>query len=173
MVVKVLLVEDDCVLCEVFSDILLLGGYEFVVVDLVEVVLLVLVCEVFSLVISDVNMLGMDGYQLFGLICICYLYLLVLLMIVYGVVDCVVEVMCQGVVDYLVKLFEVWVLFDLVVCYVLGQLLGSEEDGLVVLELVSWQLLELVVWVVCSDFIVLIFGEFGIGKEVLVNYIYQ
>ncbi len=68
MAAKVLLVEDDRALREALSDTLLLGGHEFVAVDSAEAALPVLAREAFSLVISDVNMPGMDGHQLLGLI---------------------------------------------------------------------------------------------------------
>ena len=102
MAAKVLLVEDDRALREALSDTLLLGGHEFVAVDSAEAALPVLAREAFSLVISDVNMPGMDGHQLLGLIRTRYPHLPVLLMTAYGAVDRAVEAMRQGAADYLV-----------------------------------------------------------------------
>ncbi|HCE6795531.1 TPA: sigma-54-dependent response regulator transcription factor FleR [Pseudomonas aeruginosa] len=173
MAAKVLLVEDDRALREALSDTLLLGGYEFVAVDSAEAALPVLAREAFSLVISDVNMPGMDGHQLLGLIRTRYPHLPVLLMTAYGAVDRAVEAMRQGAADYLVKPFEARALLDLVARHALGQLPGSEEDGPVALEPASRQLLELAARVARSDSTVLISGESGTGKEVLANYIHQ
>ncbi|PXB93521.1 sigma-54-dependent Fis family transcriptional regulator, partial [Pseudomonas aeruginosa] len=100
MAAKVLLVEDDRALREALSDTLLLGGHEFVAVDSAEAALPVLAREAFSLVISDVNMPGMDGHQLLGLIRTRYPHLPVLLMTAYGAVDRAVEAMRQGAADY-------------------------------------------------------------------------
>lgn len=133
MAAKVLLVEDDRALREALSDTLLLGGHEFVAVDSAEAALPVLAREAFSLVISDVNMPGMDGHQLLGLIRTRYPHLPVLLMTAYGAVDRAVEAMRQGAADYLVKPFEARALLDLVARHALGQLPGSEEDGPVAL----------------------------------------
>lgn len=173
MAAKVLLVEDDRALREALSDTLLLGGHEFVAVDSAEAALPVLAREAFSLVISDVNMPGMDGHQLLGLIRTRYPHLPVLLMTAYGAVDRAVEAMRQGAADYLVKPFEARALLDLVARHALGQLPGSEEDGPVALEPASRQLLELAARVARSDSTVLISGESGTGKEVLANYIHQ
>ncbi|HBO3800884.1 TPA: sigma-54-dependent response regulator transcription factor FleR [Pseudomonas aeruginosa] len=173
MAAKVLLVEDDRALREALSDTLLLGGHEFVAVDSAEAALPVLAREAFSLVISDVNMPGMDGHQLLGLIRTRYPHLPVLLMTAYGAVDRAVEAMRQGAADYLVKPFEARALLDLVARHALGQLPGSEEDGPVALEPASRQLLELAARVARSDSTVLISGESGTGKEVLANYIHS
>nr|EKY0783177.1 sigma-54-dependent Fis family transcriptional regulator [Pseudomonas aeruginosa] len=164
MAAKVLLVEDDRALREALSDTLLLGGHEFVAVDSAEAALPVLAREAFSLVISDVNMPGMDGHQLLGLIRTRYPHLPVLLMTAYGAVDRAVEAMRQGAADYLVKPFEARALLDLVARHALGQLPGSEEDGPVALEPASRQLLELAARVARSDSTVLISGESGTGK---------
>ena len=64
MVAKVLLVEDDRALREALADTLQLGGHAYRAVDCAESALLALAQEPFSLVVSDVNMPGMDGHQL-------------------------------------------------------------------------------------------------------------
>ena len=92
MAAKVLLVEDDRALREALSDTLMLGGHDFVAVDCAEAALPALEKDAFSLVISDVNMPGMDGHQLLGLIRARYPQLPVLLMTAYGAVDRAVEV---------------------------------------------------------------------------------
>ncbi|NVZ77015.1 response regulator, partial [Pseudomonas gingeri] len=66
--IKVLLVEDDRALREALADTLLLVGYEFRAVACAEEALEAVAQESFSLVVSDVNMPGMDGHQLLGLL---------------------------------------------------------------------------------------------------------
>ncbi len=173
MAAKVLLVEDDRALREALSDTLSLGGHDFVAVDCAEAALPALEKDAFSLVISDVNMPGMDGHQLLGLIRKRYPQLPVLLMTAYGAVDRAVDAMRQGAADYLVKPFEPRALLDLVARHALGAVSASVGEGPVALEPASQQLLELAARVARSDSTVLISGESGTGKEVLAQYIHQ
>lgn len=64
MTLPILLVEDDRALREALADTLELGGYPYRAVDSGEAALLALAEEPFGLVISDVNMPGIDGHQL-------------------------------------------------------------------------------------------------------------
>src|SRR5690606_3332978 len=127
----------------------------------------------FSLVISDVNMPGMDGHALQTLIRQRYPQLPVLLMTAYGAVERAVEAMRQGAVDYLVKPFEPKVLLDLVARHACGRLSEPDREGPVAVEPASLQLLSLAARVAKSDSPVLISGESGTGKEVLARYIHQ
>lgn len=106
MPARILLVEDDRALREALSDTLLIGGCEFTAVDSAEAALVALQREAFGLVVSDVNMPGMDGHQLLGLIRARYPQLPVLLMTAFGAVERAVDAMRQGAADYLVKPFE-------------------------------------------------------------------
>ncbi|WP_447747423.1 sigma-54-dependent response regulator transcription factor FleR [Pseudomonas nicosulfuronedens] len=173
MAAKVLLVEDDRALREALADTLSLGGHDFVAVDCAEAALPALEKDAFSLVISDVNMPGMDGHQLLGLIRKRYPQLPVLLMTAYGAVDRAVDAMRQGAADYLVKPFEPRALLELVARHALGAVPASGGEGPVALEPASQQLLELAARVARSDSTVLISGESGTGKEVLAQYIHQ
>ena len=62
--IKVLLVEDDRVLRQALADTLELGGFAYHAVGSAEEALEVAASQPFSLVVSDVNMPGMDGHQL-------------------------------------------------------------------------------------------------------------
>ncbi|MET1078194.1 MAG: sigma-54-dependent response regulator transcription factor FleR [Pseudomonas sp.] len=173
MTVKILLVEDDRALREALGDTLDLGGYGYRAVDCAEAALDALDQEAFSLVISDVNMPGMDGHQLLGLVRQRYPSVPVLLMTAFGAVERAVDAMRQGAADYLVKPFEPKTLLELVARHALGRLPAVDEEGPVALEPASRQLLELASRVARSDSTVLISGESGTGKEVLARYIHQ
>ncbi|MCY1273168.1 Regulatory protein AtoC [compost metagenome] len=173
MTAKILLVEDDRALREALADTLLLGGYDHRAVDCAEAALVALGEESFGLMISDVNMPGMDGHQLLAIVRQRYPQLPVLLMTAYGAVERAVEAMRQGAADYLVKPFEPNTLLDLVARHALGRMTQVPSDGPVALEPASRQLLELAARVARSDSTVLISGESGTGKEVLAQYIHQ
>jgi len=171
MTVNVLLVEDDRVLREALADTLDLGGFAFKAVDSAEQALKVVHEEPFNLVISDVNMPGMDGHQLLAQLRRQQPHLPVLLMTAHAAVERAVEAIRQGAVDYLVKPFEPKALLNLVQRHAAGRV--TDEEGPVACEPSSRQLLELAARVARSNSTVLISGESGTGKEVLARYIHQ
>ncbi|MBF8767360.1 sigma-54-dependent Fis family transcriptional regulator [Pseudomonas putida] len=171
MSVNVLLVEDDRVLREALADTLDLGGFAFRAVDSAEQALKVVHEEPFNLVISDVNMPGMDGHQLLAQLRRQQPHLPVLLMTAHAAVERAVEAIRQGAVDYLVKPFEPKALLKLVQRHAAGRV--TDEEGPVACEPSSRQLLELAARVARSNSTVLISGESGTGKEVLARYIHQ
>ena len=122
MGIKVLLVEDDRSLREALADTLLLAGHDYKAVGSAEEALAAVGGEAFSLVVSDVNMPGMDGHQLLGLLRARQPQLPVLLMTAHGAVERAVDAMRQGAADYLVKPFEPKALLDLVARHALGSL---------------------------------------------------
>ena len=173
MGIKVLLVEDDRSLREALADTLLLAGHDFHAVGSAEEALTAVAREAFSLVISDVNMPGMDGHQLLSLLRVRQPQLPVLLMTAHGAVERAVDAMRQGAADYLVKPFEPKALLDLVSRHALGSVGATDVEGPIAVEPASAQLLVLSARVARSDSTVLISGESGTGKEVLARYIHQ
>ncbi|WP_327440030.1 sigma-54 dependent transcriptional regulator [Pseudomonas donghuensis] len=171
--IKVLLVEDDRALRQALADTLELGGFAHQAVGSAEEALEVVASEAFSLVVSDVNMPGMDGHQLLALLRARQPYLPVLLMTAHAAVERAVEAMRQGAADYLVKPFEPKALLELVARHALGVVSAADSEGPVAREPASAQLLELAARVARSESTVLISGESGTGKEVLARYIHQ
>lgn len=173
MSIKVLLVEDDRALREALGETLELAGHGYHAVGSAEEALVAAEREPFSLVVSDVNMPGMDGHQLLALLRSRFPQLPVLLMTAHGAVERAVDAMRQGAADYLVKPFEPGALLALVARHALGKLGPVESDGPIAVEPASLQLLNLASRVAQSDSTVLISGESGTGKEVLARYIHQ
>lgn len=173
MTLKVLLVEDDPSLREALGETLLLAGYEYEAVGSAEDALIAAGKQAFSLVVSDVNMPGMDGHQLLSQLRSRYPQLPVLLMTAHGAVERAVDAMRQGAADYLVKPFEPKALLALVARHALGKLGPADGEGPIAVEPASVQLLNLASRVAKSDSTVLISGESGTGKEVLARFIHQ
>ena len=168
----ILLVEDDDALREALADTLTLGGYDYLEAASAEAALKLLEQESVSMVVSDVNMPGMDGHALLRTLRSQYPQLPVLLMTAYGTVQQAVTAMRDGAADYLVKPFAPKALLELIGQHALGKL-APAADGPVAVEPASIQLLELAARVAASDSTVLISGESGTGKEVLARYIHQ
>ena len=140
---RILLVEDDRGLREALADTLLLGGYQHLEAENADVALKLLEREAVSMVVSDVNMPGMDGHDLLRVLNQRYPQLPVLLMTAYGTVQQAVTAMRDGAVDYLVKPFEPKALLDLIAQHSQGRLQRLDDNGPVAVEPASQQLLQL------------------------------
>jgi two-component system response regulator FlrC len=172
MTTKVLIVEDDLGLREALTDTLALEGIAYVEAGSGEEALQLLKSQVVDMVISDVNMPGMDGHALLAQIRQTYPMLPVALITAYGQVERAVDAIRQGAVDYLMKPFEPSQLIELILRYAGGVLDAGTEVDPVAVAPSSQQLLQLARRVAVTDSTVLITGESGTGKEVLARYIH-
>ncbi|MFT6917107.1 MAG: two-component system response regulator FlrC [Motiliproteus sp.] len=169
----VLVVEDDAELREALCDTLDLAGYRFKAVDSAEAALTLLQAESVDMVVSDVNMGGMDGHALLAKIKQLKPALPVLLITAYGAVDRAVDAIRMGAVDYLLKPFEPDQLLAIVERYAASRLLLRGGSEPIAESASAKQLLQLAQRVAATDSTVLIMGESGTGKEVLAQYIHR
>jgi two-component system response regulator FlrC len=168
---RILVVEDDPDLREALADTLELAGCDVEQAESGEMALERLALRMVDMVVSDVNMGGMDGHQLLQEIGQQYPQIPVLLITAYGSISNSVDAIRNGAVDYLVKPFKPQVLVDTVRKYVSFQLDQSAEEP-VAEDLQSKQVLQLAQRVASTDSTVLICGESGTGKEVLARYVH-
>lgn len=166
-----LIVEDDPGLQEAIVDTLVLSGYHCVTANSGESALIELRRHKIDMVISDVQMPGMDGHSLLQNIQVHFAHLPVLLMTAYGNIEGAVKAMRHGAVDYLVKPFAPEVLLNQVSRYVPAQLV--EKRAPIFGDAKTAHLLQLAAKVARSEASVMISGPSGAGKEVLARYIHD
>ncbi|GGK72763.1 sigma-54-dependent transcriptional regulator [Amphritea balenae] len=173
MSIQVLVVEDDADLREALVDTLELAGFEYLEADSGEAALDMLAEYPVDMVVSDVNMGGMDGHQLLEKIQQAHPCLPVMLITAYGQVNKAVDAIRSGAVDYLMKPFAPEALIEVVKRYTGSHIKIEENLQPVAEESSSKQLLQVARRVAETDSTVLITGESGTGKEVLAQYIHM
>jgi len=177
--VTVLIVEDDQALREALCTTLQLAGMNFIEADCGEKALLQLEKHTVDIVVSDVNMPGIDGHELLRRIKLKLPNLPMLLITAYGQIKMAVDAMQSGASDYLVKPFEPKVLIQSVI-----RILGYDEDNSaktkksdvyrpIAEDPSSKQFFQVAKRVAESESTVMISGESGTGKEVLARYIHD
>ena len=169
---KVLIVEDDAELREALVTTLEVARYRVVEAASGEEALEKLARMPADLVISDVQMPGMDGIELLGQVQRHHPGVPVLLMTAYGRIEQAVSAMQAGAVDYLAKPFEPRALTE-IVSRVLNTASVSSSDQPIAEDPASRRMFQLARKVAAADSTVLICGESGTGKEVLARYIHD
>ena len=167
---QILLVEDDASLRDALCDTLNLNGYDVIQAEDGQQALLKLQNNTIDLVLSDIQMQPMDGFELLHNLKKKKNQLPVVMMTAYGTIEKAVEAIRNGATDYLVKPFETDELIQL-----LEALLpeAEESDNLIAVDKNVKKLKELVKRVAESEATVLLNGESGVGKEVFAQYIHH
>ncbi len=168
---RVLVVEDDHGLREAIVDTLLLAGYACQEADSGEAALVSLGRQSCDMVISDIQMGGMDGHTLLSNIRQKYPQVPMLLMTAYANIDGAVRAMREGAIDYLAKPFSPEVLLNQVSRYVPPQKI--ERCTPIYGDAKTAELLQLAAKVAKVDATVMVTGPSGTGKEVLARFIHD
>lgn len=166
----ILVVEDDPCLREAICDTLELAGKGFVAVDGGEAALQALAQQTFSLVLSDVRMMPMDGIALLKQVRQRLPHLPVVLMTAFAEVEKAVDAMRSGACDFLLKPFDPAQLLAVLDRYQLGR---NDVSGSVAQDVSSQAMFSLALRVAQTDATVLLTGESGVGKEVVARFIHQ
>lgn len=167
----ILVVEDDADLSEALCDTLKIEGYQVVSAANGTEALGKLAENNFSLVVSDIQMPVMDGFQLLHNMQQKYADIPVLLMTAYGTIPKAVEAMQSGATDFLIKPFEASALVEKVSDFVVIK--SETTDEQVIADEKMKQLYSLTAKVASNNVTVLLQGESGTGKEVMARYIHQ
>ncbi len=169
--VVILVVEDDADLRTALCDTLTMAGYQtqtasdgFSAIDILQ-------CQSIDMVITDIQMPGMDGHALLKKMKLHWPDIPVMLMTAYGSIQMAVEAMRDGAVDYLSKPFEAEVLVAMVSQYV-GER-NADISNMIAEDPRSRELVVLAKRVAGSDATIMLMGESGVGKEVLAHYIHN
>ncbi len=168
----VLVVEDDAALREALADTLELAGYTAIPAADAEQALAWLERGDPGLVLSDVQMPGMDGHTLLRTLKTRRPDIPVILMTAYGQIERAVTAMREGASDYLPKPFEP----DRLLAAVARHFRRAGEApaaGVVAEDPASLAVLDLARRVAASEAAVLLTGESGVGKEVFARFIHR
>jgi len=167
----ILVVEDDADLRAALCDTLTMAGYKTQTASDGLAAIDILQCQSIDMVITDIQMPGMDGHALLKKIKSQWQDIPVMLMTAYGSIQMAVEAMRDGAVDYLSKPFEAEVLVAMVNQYVGKR--DADISNMIAEDPRSRELVALAKRVADSDATIMLMGESGVGKEVLAHYIHN
>ncbi len=167
---RVLIVEDDPQLRDALCATVELAGFSAACAADGQQALKIVAESDVSLVVSDVQMDGMDGHTLLNKLKATVPELPVVLMTAYGTIEKAVESMRAGAADYLVKPFDAEVLVEMLRRYLPET---DADPGVVAEDPATRKLTALAKRVAATDATVMISGESGAGKEVFARLIHD
>jgi two-component system, response regulator FlrC len=167
----ILIAEDDAALCEALCETLELEGYRVLSAKNGAEALSLLSKFAFRLVVSDVQMPGIDGLQLLQSLPERCKQIPVLLMTAYGTVPKAVEAMQAGAADYLIKPFDAVALTEKVARLMVAAPPILPEQ--VISDEKMKKLYAMAAKVAKTSVSILLEGESGCGKEVMARYIHR
>ena len=166
----VLIVEDDPALRDALAATVELAGFAVKSAADGTQAMQVLENQPVQLVVSDVQMDGMDGYTLLQKVKANIPQLPVVLMTAYGTIQKAVEAMRAGAADYLVKPFDAEALVEMLRNYLPDV---GDDPEVVAEDPGTRKLATLARRVAGTDATVMISGESGTGKEVFAQMIHR
>lgn len=168
----VMVVEDDVNLREAIVDTLEMDDISVIEASDGEEALALLREKPVSLVVSDVNMPRLDGYQLLRKMATEWPQLPVLIMTAYGSISNAVDAIRHGAIDYMEKPFSTKTLVETVKRHLPTEIEVNSDEP-VAEDPETIRLFQLAKKVASTDSTVMILGESGTGKEVLARYIHN
>ncbi|HMV72922.1 MAG TPA: response regulator, partial [Pseudomonadales bacterium] len=156
---RVLVVEDDHALREALVDTLEVAGCSVEAAAAGDEALALLQRCVPDVMLSDVNMPGMDGHELLRRVRSAHPHVPVVLITAFGSIERSVQAMRDGASDYLVKPFQPGQLIEVIAR--LGPAAATRGEDPVAVAPVSQELLALARRVAATDSTVLLCGESG------------
>ena len=183
---RILIVDDDDTTCELLEAMLAGDGYEAVSVGSAAEALERVEAEVFDVVLTDLNLGGMDGVELCGRLATLRPDLPVVVVTGYASVDAAVGALRAGAYDFLTKPIDTKLLGPVVVRATerghlsrevqrLRRALAESErfGALIGKSPAMLRVFDLVVRVAEAEASVLITGESGTGKELVARSIHE
>ncbi|MBL4580977.1 MAG: sigma-54-dependent Fis family transcriptional regulator [Gammaproteobacteria bacterium] len=166
----ILIVEDDNDLREAICDTIRLSNFSVMEASNAEEALEILAIEQIDLIVSDVQMPGIDGHEFLSVSKRLYPDIPFVLATAYGEIQKAVSAIRAGAADYIVKPFEAEVLIEMI-----NRLCpdSPEAGSLIVSDPKSLAVAKLAARVAETNVTVMISGESGCGKEVYSRFIHE